>query len=63
MHAEFWWGILKVDVGVNGWLVSEWTSKKFDESMWTGLSWHRIRTSDEGCFEHGDGFHKSGKIS
>ena len=49
MHAEFWWGILKEkdilgDVCVNGRLVSEWTSKKFDERMWTGLIWHRIRT-------------------
>jgi hypothetical protein len=24
---------------------AEWTSKKFDERMWTGLIWHRIRTS------------------
>jgi len=50
MQAEFWWGVLKEkdilgDVGVNGSLVSDWTSKKFDERIWTGLIWHRIRAS------------------
>jgi hypothetical protein len=50
MQAEFWWGVLKEkdilgDVGVNGRLVSEWTSKKFDERIWTGLIWRRIRAS------------------
>jgi hypothetical protein len=51
MHAGFWWGILQEqDIGVNGRLVSEWTSKKVDESMLTGLSWHRIKARDEDCF-------------
>jgi hypothetical protein len=50
MHAEFWWGILKEkdilgDVSVNGRLVSEWNSKKYDERMWTGLIWRRMRTN------------------
>ena len=34
------WG----DLGVDGWIILGWTSRRWDVGMWTGLGWHRIGT-------------------
>jgi len=34
------WGYL----GVDGWIILEWISRRWDVGMWTGLSWPRIET-------------------
>jgi len=32
------------DLGVDGWIVLGWISKKWDVGVWTGLGWPRIET-------------------
>jgi len=32
------WG----DLGVDGWIILGWISRKWDVGMWTGLGWPRI---------------------
>ena len=34
------WG----DVGVDGWIILGWISRRWDVGMWTGLGWPRIGT-------------------
>jgi hypothetical protein len=34
------WG----DLGVDGWIILGWISRRWDVGMWTGLGWPRIRT-------------------
>ena len=34
------WG----DVGVDGWIILGWISRKWDVGVWTGLDWPRIET-------------------
>ena len=34
------WG----DLGVDGWIILGWISKRCDVGMWTGLGWPRIET-------------------
>ena len=34
------WG----DLGVDGWIILGWISKRWDVGMWTGLGWPRIET-------------------
>ena len=34
------WG----DLGVDGWIILGWISRRWDVGMWTGLGWSRIRT-------------------
>jgi len=34
------WG----DLGVDGWIISGWISRRWDVGMWTGLGWPRIET-------------------
>jgi len=34
------WG----DLGVDGWLILGWISRRWDVGIWTGLGWHRIET-------------------
>jgi len=34
------WG----DLGVDGWIILEWISKRWDVGIWTGLGWPRIET-------------------
>ena len=34
------WG----DLGVDGWIILGWISRRWDVGMWTGLGWHRIGT-------------------
>ena len=32
------------DIGVDGWIILGWISRRWDVGMWTGLGWHRIGT-------------------
>jgi len=34
------WG----DLGVDGWIILGWISRRWDVGMWTGLGWSRIGT-------------------
>ena len=34
------WG----DLGVDGWIILGWISKRWDVDIWTGLGWPRIET-------------------
>jgi len=34
------WG----DLGVDGWIILGWISRRWDVGMWTGLDWPRIGT-------------------
>ena len=34
------WG----DLGVDGWIILGWISRRWDVGMWTGLDWPRIET-------------------
>ena len=35
-----YWG----DLGVDGWIVLGWISRRWDVGLWTGLGWPRIET-------------------
>jgi len=35
------WG----DLGIDGWIILEWISSRWDVGIWTGLGWPRIETS------------------
>jgi len=42
-----WWGSRRErahwgDLGVDGWLILGWISKRWDVGIWTGLGWPRI---------------------
>ena len=44
-----WWGNQKKrdhwgDLGVDGWVILGWISRRWDVGMWTGLGWPRIGT-------------------
>ena len=32
------------DLGINGWIILGWNSRRWDVGMWTGLGWPRIGT-------------------
>ena len=34
------WG----DLGVDGWIILGWLSRRWDVGIWTGLGWPRIET-------------------
>jgi len=34
------WG----DVGVDGWIILRWMSRRWDVGIWNGLGWPRIET-------------------
>ena len=36
------WG----DLGLDGWIILGWISRRWDVCVWTGLSWTRIETGD-----------------
>ena len=35
------------DIGVDGWIILGWISRRWDVVMWTGLDWPRIETGGE----------------
>jgi len=44
-----WWGNRKegdhlADLGVDGWIILGWISRRWDVGIWTGLGWPRIET-------------------
>jgi len=44
-----WWGNRRErdqwgDLGVDGWIILGWISRRWDVGMWTGLGWSRIET-------------------
>jgi len=44
-----WWGNLREidhwgNLGVDGWIILGWISRRRDAGMWTGLGWPRIET-------------------
>jgi len=46
-----WWGNRTerdhwVDLGVDGWIILGWISRRWDVGIWTGLDWPRIETGD-----------------
>jgi len=46
-----WWGNRREgdhwgDLGVGGWIILGWISRRWDVGMWTGLGWTRIETGD-----------------
>ena len=44
-----WWGNRRErdqwgDLGVDGWIILGWISRRWDVGLWTGLGWPRIGT-------------------
>jgi len=33
-----------LELGVDGWIILEWISRRWDVGIWTGLGWPRIET-------------------
>ena len=40
-REEDHWG----DLGVDGWIILGWISRRWDVGIWTGLGWPRIETA------------------
>jgi len=39
-YVKIAWG----DLGVDGWIILGWISRRWDVGIWTGLGWPRIGT-------------------
>jgi len=39
-HCSLYWA----DLGVDGWIILGWISRRWDVGIWTGLGWPRIGT-------------------
>ena len=49
LRTGFWWGNGMErdhwgDLGVDGWIILGWISRRWDVGMWTGFGWPRIGT-------------------
>ena len=47
-----WWGNWSAgdhwgDLGIDGWIILGWISRRWDVGIWTGLGWPRIETGGE----------------
>jgi len=45
----YWWGNRRGidqwgDLGVDGWIILGWISRRWDVGIWTGLDWPRMGT-------------------
>jgi hypothetical protein len=48
-YTGFWWGNLRErnhwrNPGIDGRIILKWTFRKWDEGIWTALSWLRVET-------------------
>jgi len=54
------WG----DLGIDGWIILGWISRRCDVGIWTGLGWPRIETGVDafGCGNETSGSVKCGEF-
>ena len=55
----------RIYLGVDGWIILGWISRRWDVGMWTGLGWHRLGTGGGRLWVRWRtfGFHKMRGIS
>jgi len=49
-----WWGNRREgdhwgDLGLDGWIILGWISRRWDGGIWTGLGWPRVETGGGRC--------------
>jgi len=62
-----WWGNRREgdhweDLGVDGWIILGWISRRWDVGIWTGLGWPRIETDACECGNEPSGSVKCGEF-